>query len=203
MEPVEAEPVFLWEIFTMEGGEQFMYIKRLATGLGIISVLMASAFMPVLAADTGTVNATVTGQVISVSVSPSSFDYGVVPFSTSNTTVSQKDIGTTGLNTGLTATNDGNVAEDLKIQGADATGGSTNWALVSSLGATVNQYVHAFNAGTTLSSPTALTTGLQSLGAGNVAASGSQAFVLQITMPLSGSDPAQHSTTTTVVATAH
>src|SRR2546428_529539 len=99
-------------------------LKKIVTGLGV-TVLLATAVLPVLADTSGTVNATATPQVISVSVSPSSFDYGVVPFSTSNTTLSQKDTGSEGgvLNSALTTTNNGNVAEDFKIQGADATGG--------------------------------------------------------------------------------
>jgi hypothetical protein len=179
------------------------YLKRLATGLGIAG-LLASAVMPAIAADSGTVNATATGPIISVNVSPSSFDYGVLQFSTNNTTVT-KDTGNEsgGLNENLSATNNGNVAEDFTIAGSDATGGSTNWTLVPSLNTTTNQYVHSFNTGTSLGTPTALSTTPQNLGSGNVAVNGTQPFVLQITMPLSGSDPQQHTITTTVVATEH
>lgn len=76
-----------------------------------------------------------------------------------------------------TATNNGNVAETINIQGAN----TTNWTLAATAG--VDQYVHQFsiNSGTVW---TALTTSYSTLTVG-LAALGTQTFDLKITTPSS------------------
>lgn len=130
---------------------------------------------PVLAADTGSVAATVTAQNISLTVSDGTVSYGIVPLGSSKSTI------TTDLNDLQTATNNGNVAEDFNIKGSN----SANWTLAGTAGA--DQYVHQFCTATCTTPPTnfnALTTNYQSLGS-NIAASGTKTFDLRITTPTS------------------
>lgn len=145
-----------------------------------------------LAASTGTVAATVTPMKISVSVTSGTVAYGTLDIS------STKDTTATGLNDTQTATNDGNVAEDLNIESTDATGG-TNWTLAATPGA--DQYEHDFstNSGTSWA---AMSTSYASL-ATNVAATGTKDFDLKIHTPTSTSDYVQKSITVTVQAVQH
>lgn len=145
-------------------------------------------------ATTGTVTATVTAQNISVSVTSGTVTYGTLASSTSKSTIA------TDLNDTQTATNNGNVAEDFTIKGQN----SANWTLSGTAG--VDTYVHQFCVSSCTTPPTnftALTTSNQSLGAGNVAASGTQNFDLRITTPTSSSVTTQQSVDVTVTAAAH
>jgi len=58
-----------------------------------------------------TVTATVTGQSVSMTVSPTSIDYGTVPFETSRTSLAAPDGAVT-----FEATNTGNVPEDFLVR---------------------------------------------------------------------------------------
>ncbi|HEX5448351.1 MAG TPA: hypothetical protein VFW90_04105 [Candidatus Saccharimonadales bacterium] len=160
----------------------------------IIALVAGPLFLSAraLAASTGTVAATVTPMKISVSVTDGSVAYGTLDLSAT------KDTTSSGLNDTQTATNDGNVAEDLNIESTDATGG-TNWTLSATPGA--DQYEHDFStdSGT---SWTPMTTSYASLST-NVAASGTKDFDLKIHTPTSSSDYTQKSITVTVQATQH
>lgn len=143
------------------------------------------------AATTATVAATVTVQNVSVSVADGSVAYGTLATNTS--------AGTNGSDT-QTVTNGGNVAEDFNIRGQN----SANWTLGASAG--VDTYVHQFCTATCGSAPTnytKLTTSYAALGAGNVAANGTQTFDTYITTPTSSSVFTQQSVDVTVQAVAH
>ena len=77
--------------------------------------LVVSTFLLVLgnsqifASDSATVVATVQTELISISVNPSSIDYGLIPFN------SDKDYPSA-----LVVTNNGNVVTDIAIKGSDA-----------------------------------------------------------------------------------
>lgn len=108
---------------------------------------------------------------------------------------------TADLNDLQTATNNGNVAEDFTIKGTN----SATWTL-DSANSTADHYIHMFCTATCSSPPTsftALTTNDQALGAGNVAAAGTQTFDLRITTPQTSSVYTQQSVNVTVTAAAH
>lgn len=165
----------------------FLTISVSLLALGLVFVGIAQA------ASSATVNATVTMQNVSVSVSDGSITYGTLAASTSKSTTASD------LNDGQTATNNGNVAEDISIKGQN----SANWTLAGSAG--VDQYVHKFCTGTCTTPPTsysALTTNYQTLSS-NLSASGTQTFDLQITMPSSSTTYTQQAVDVVVLAAAH
>lgn len=155
--------------------------RRIMLGsLSLSSCLVALLVLPVFAADTDSVTATVTVQNISVSVADGSVAYGTLPLNSS--------AGTNGSDT-QTATNDGNVTIDLNIRGYD----TAAWTLSGTNGA--NQYVHRFCTTSCASPPTsytALTTSYQTLATNKTAAS-DQTFDLHITTPTSTSTYDQQS----------
>ena len=157
----------------------------------ILGLFFLFFVLPINAATTAIVAATVTVQNISVSVSDGSIAYGTLGTNSS--------AGTSGTDT-QTATNNGNVAEDFNIKGQN----SANWTLGSASGS--DTYVHQFCSATCGSAPTnytKLTTNYQALGAGNVTANGTQTFDLYITTPTSSSVFTQQSVDVTVQAVAH
>lgn len=150
-----------------------MKTTALLVSLSLVCLCLFSA--KVDAADSATVNATVTAQNISVTVSSGTIAYGILPVNTSKSTI------VADLNALQTATNTGNVAEDLNIKGAN----SAAWTLATTPGA--EQYTHKFCTTTCTTPPTnftALTTNYQTLGT-DIATSGTKTFDLQITTPTS------------------
>jgi len=150
-------------------------MKTTALLLSLSLVCLCLFTAKVDAADSATVNATVTAQNISVTVSSGTIAYGILPVNTSKSTIA------TDLDALQTATNTGNVPEDLNIKGAN----SASWALSATPGA--EQYTHKFCTATCTTPPTnftALTTNYQTLGT-NIATSGTKTFDLQITTPTS------------------
>lgn len=161
-------------------------------GIAFVFVILSlSVFVyTAQAATTASVAATVTVQNISVSVSDGSVSYGTLGVNSS--------AGTNGTDT-QTATNNGNVAEDLNIKGQN----STAWTLGNAAG--TDTYVHQFCTATCGSAPTnytKLTTNYQAL-ATNVAANGTQTFDTYITTPTSSSSYTQQSVDVTVQAVIH
>lgn len=139
-------------------------------------------------ATTATVSATVTVQNISVSASDGTVAYGTLGVNSS--------AGTNGSDT-QTATNNGNITEDLLIKGAN----SANWTLGATAG--TDQYVHKFCLATCAAPPTnytALTTSYQDIHE-DLAASGTQTFDLYITTPTSSTSFSQQSVDITILAT--
>jgi energy-coupling factor transporter transmembrane protein EcfT len=158
--------------------------------MSVLMIFLSVFVLNVKAASNATVTATVTVQSISVTVSDGNVAYGTLALNTS--------AGTNGTDT-QTATNNGNVAEDLLIRGQNSAG----WTLGAT--AASDQYVHRFCIATCGSAPTnytALTTNNQTL-ADALATSGTQTFDLHITTPTSSSTFAQQSVDIIVTATAN
>ena len=172
-------------------------MKSLIASIAILGLVGMVVGITASAATDGTVTATVTPQNISVSLSATSTNYGILALSTSDGSR------TTATSSVFTVTNNGNVTENFDIRGAS----STDWTLNSSPATTgavgSNQFVHRFDADSVFTTGTAkaLSTSNQTLGA-SIATSGTQDFVLQMNMPTASSVTAQQSTTVTVVATA-
>ena len=177
--------------------------RKIAALAGAVALIAASV-LPVFAQNTGTVNATVTPQLISVSVSPGSVAYGIMALSQDNTTRTVKSSGT------ITATNNGNVAEIFNIKGSNATSVSgTDWVLSDTPADTgtvgANQYVHDFSQ--TVPFDEATDKSLNSVTykqlAASVTAGANDTSELQMNMPTSVTDfGVQKSTTVTVQAVA-
>ncbi|KKS07557.1 hypothetical protein A3K01_00290 [candidate division WWE3 bacterium RIFOXYD1_FULL_43_17] len=153
------------------------------TGL-VLSSLKAGA------AETSTVTATVTAQNVSVTVSDNSVTYGTMSLGSSKSTITLSDT--------QTATNAGNVTSQLNIKGQNSTG----WTLAGTAGS--DQYVHKFCVSSCSTPPTnytALTVNYQTLSA-SIAASGTQNFDLELTVPNSSSTYTQQSVDVIVQAVA-
>jgi len=170
-------------------------MKKTIVCLSYISVLCLSIFFlqKARAATTATVTATVTYQSVSVTVSDGVVAYGTLAASGSRSTIASE------ANDQQTATNNGNVAEDLNIKGTN----TAAWTLAGSAGS--EQYVHKFcitSCGTPPTNYTALTTDYQTLGT-DIALSGTKVFDLQITVPSSTSTYTQQNADITVQAVAH
>lgn len=145
------------------------------------------------AANTGTVNATVTAQNVSVTVADGAIAYGILAVSTSKSTIS------TDLNDLQTATNSGNVPEDFNIKGSN----SAAWTLAATPG--VEQYSHKFCTASCTTPPTnytALTTSYQTLGL-NIATAGTKTFDLQLSTPTSTAVFTAQNVDITIQAVAH
>ena len=154
--------------------------------LGLVGLVVAAAVQAVTEAS---VAATVTVQNISVSVADGTVAYGTIGAGTSKSTLELSPVDI------QTATNNGNVTENLNIRGQNSS--PAGWTLAATAGA--NQYVHEFskNSGGLW---TALTTINQTLATG-VASSGTQTFDLKITTPSSATDYTAQSVNVTVQAT--
>ncbi len=141
----------------------------------------------VRAASTATVTATVTVQNISVTVTDGSVAFG--------TMASNASAGTNGTDT-QTATNNGNITENINIRGQN----STNWTLGTTAGS--DQYILRFciaTCGTPPTNYTALTTNYQTLASG-ITTTGNQTFDLYITTPNPSTVYTQQSVDVTVQA---
>lgn len=160
--------------------------------IGLLVITLTVLSSTVSAASSATVAATVTAQNVSVSVTDGTVTYGTLAANTSKSTITG-DLADT-----QTATNDGNVTENLNIKGQN----SANWTLGATAG--VDTYVHQFciaTCGTPPTNFTALTTNYQTLATGK-AASGTQTFELRLTTPTSSSVTTQQSVDVTVQAVA-
>ena len=158
-------------------------------------VLLAFMLVGGTKADEKNVTATVTIGNVSVTLAPTSFNYGTMPFNTTKESFDVIDGGSKNISATV-----GSVVTNLTIKGADSTGGS-GWTLAGTNGA--GTYVHSFGEAAdqttqpgsyaTLNSAsfTTLKTG--------VAASGVVWFGLRIQTPTSGEE-AQQSAVVTVLA---
>ncbi len=147
-------------------------------------------------ASEGTVTTTVTVGVVSVSVTPTSFDYGAMPF---NATRESFDIIDISGDKNIKATV-GTLLTDLDIKGADTAAWTLHQTTVGN-----NQYVHKFgtsaNATTRPGTYTGLTTSyVDNVLATEVVASSSIWFGLQMLTPTAGT-ATQQSSLITVLAT--
>ncbi len=98
-------------------------MKKLLVALGLAVLLGAALWLPSAAAPESPITASVTVQNISVTVSPTSINYGTLAFETTK----RSDALATPVT--FTATNNGNVNEDLKVRGADATVTGGPWTI--------------------------------------------------------------------------
>lgn len=155
----------------------------LATGISV-----ATFTLPVLAATTGQVAATVTVKNIAVTVSDGSVAYGTLGLSDSDDTTLN---GTT--HDSQTATNTGNVSSDFNIQGAD----TASWTLGGTPGS--ETYSHSWCTSDCDGTPTwnTLTTSYQTLATG-IAESGTQLFDLQIETPTATADYTEQTANVTI-----
>jgi hypothetical protein len=163
--------------------------------LGVAALSATSAFSQ--DSDEQTISATVSGQSVSMTVSPTSIDYGTVPFETSRTSLAAPGGPVT-----FVATNTGNVTEDFLVRGTNATGSGFTWTLDSGPIAcpnNLNQFRHSVTPAS--QSSVFLTTADDTL-SGNIAASGNKSFTSEIYMPCFGSDGAGLQATTSIVVTA-
>ncbi len=166
-------------------------IHKLAAGLGILGLLAAVTF-PALAATEGSVSATVTPQLISLTVADGAVAYGTLDANTNKDTITLGDT--------QTATNSGNVAENFAIRSSDAVSAGTNWNLEATTG--TNQYTHEFstNGGAAYTFFPADNTNTTLVN--GVAVGGNQSFDLRIKTPVTSTDTLEHTITVTVQASA-
>jgi hypothetical protein len=145
------------------------------------------------------VSATVTLQSISVTIAsgyPTSMDYGVMAPGTEAIPASY----TPGTYSYLRVENQGSVAEDFLIKGADASCGAGTWTLAATPG--VNLYSHLYGTGQSPVGYSPLSTAASILGS-NVAVGGTVDFKLKIQTPTSSTVYGQYSTTVSILAVAH
>lgn len=163
----------------------------------VLFLLVASPFLvkTVEAASTGTVNATVTAQIFSVSLDNSDgVAFGTVATSdTKDTTTGAK-----GVNDSTIATNNGSVAAKFEIKAAN----STNWTLAASAGS--ENYTMKYCITTCDTSPSWVAVGIDpsyATLAASVAKDGTQSFDLQVGTPTSTTATGQQAVVVTVLAT--
>jgi len=179
-------------------------MKKLAFALGLAVLVSAALWLPSVAQSEDTIGASVTVQEIAVSVSPTSVNYGTLPFETS------KRSDALAVPVTFTATNDGNIDVDLKVRGADATFTGGSWtiqAAAPSCPTQTNLFRHSVIGKTGVSddTPIFLTTSNSSTDlVSTLASAGEKDFNSEIFMPCTGSDGLGKtaSTSITVVATA-
>ena len=182
--------------------------RKIWTAIGGAAILAASA-LPALAAET--VTATVTPQLIAVSVTDGGVDYGTLATSGSNNTFN----GTLpALGDQQTITNDSNISANMALRSSDAakTGaaGVTDWALAGTAGS--DAFVHSYDIDASGSASwTAFTADgtFDNVSTGTVVnldksggADSTATLDLKLDMPTSTTDITEHSITVTVIATA-
>ena len=146
-----------------------------------------------IAATEATVSATVTSQLVAITVADGNVAYGILPVNTNADTVT---LGQTQV-----VTNGGNVNVDLSVKSSDAVG-RTNWNLAAT-NAALNEFTHEFssNSGVAYTGFNVDNITYISLVAG-VIPTGTQNLDLKIKTPASVTDNAQKAITITVLATA-
>lgn len=165
-------------------------MKSTIATIAILALIGLGVGMIASAASTADVSATVTAELITITVADGSVDYGILPVNTIKDTVSPSQT--------QVVTNSGNVDVDLGVKSSDAVGG-TDWNLAAT-NATLDEFTHefapdgstwtAFNADNTtyVSLATSITT--------------TQNLDLRIKTPASVTDNILKTITVTVLATA-
>ena len=173
-------------------------MKKFLSGLGILSlVLMLAA--PVLAAET--VSATVTPQVIAVSVTDGTVDYGILAITESNNTIDGATGSVQPAAEQQTITNDSNVSANILLRSTDAVGSSVNWNLEAT--ADTDQFIHSYDIDASGSAVWTVFPVDNSNSASVVTLVNKDDIAtldLKINMPTSVTDTSVHSTTVTAVA---
>lgn len=156
----------------------------------LISILAVAFALPTSASVE--ITATATPELISIKIAngyPSTVDYGVLDLGYANAAPTGDPV--------LRVENNGNIQEDFKIKGADATTTGSTWELSDTQGS--KKYVHKFGVGSSPSTYTALNKSGAVL-VNDIDPDSTQDFKLRIEMPSSSDSYEQHSTTVTVVA---
>ncbi len=162
--------------------------------IAIVAAFAALGGSPALATHTpeSTVSATVTPVVVSVIVSPTSVDYGVVELNTANNLPTNQAGGES-----FTATNNGSITEDFEIKGGNTTPDA--WTLAGTAGSA--QYVHKASNDNFSVQTITLTTSPQSLDTG-IAVNGDVSVNLKLDSPTDTTTTATQTAPVTVIATA-
>lgn len=150
--------------------------------------------IPISAAETGTVTATVTPKVISVTVSPTTISYGTVQ-------LGQTDISPTP-DTEVGVTNNGTVTETLSIKGANAStlvGGTTYIWTLSNVSTGENQFMHKRALSPYETWPALSTSYLQFVASESPAGTRNLKFKISMPTTITG-EAGQYSTTITILA---
>jgi len=166
-------------------------MKSLIASIAIVGLVGLAVGVGTQAADTANVSATVTAELISVSVSDGSVAYGILPVNASEDTTAS------GVNNTQVVTNDSNVVADLDVKSSDAVGG-TDWDLVAATG-NIDEFTHEFSPdGTNFTTFNVVNATYTSL-ATNVAAGATQNLDLRIGTTTSVSDQNVQKTITVTV----
>jgi len=170
-------------------------MKSLISSITILGVAGMMVFVGAGAVETASVSATVTSELITISVADGSVAYGILPVNTSKDTIG-------GPVQTQVVTNDGNVNVNLGVKSSDAVGG-TNWNLAAT-NAALDEFTHEFAPdGSTWAAFNMDNATYATLGAGNIAANGgTQNLDLRIKTPASVTDNTEKTITVTVLATA-
>jgi hypothetical protein len=171
---------------------------KLLAIFSLVALLGAALSLPAMADGSVPISATVSAKSISVTVDPTSIDYGALAFEESRSS--------TALGITFTATNDGNVNENFAVEGANATGTGPAFTWTIQEGAPscespgqTNLYRHSVTpAGGSL---ILLTTDQQDLALG-VAPSGTKSFTSEFWMPCNGSAGTGQTASTTITVVA-
>ena len=164
-------------------------MRKFLIVLGIVALLLVGLTVPASAEETGEVSCSVTVQTISISLDITDVNYGTLAFTETATSAT------------ITATNDGNVAEDFNVTGANATVTGGPWTL-SNTEIGTNQYMHSVTGLSPVIAETKLTTSAQTWATNVVATTGTQTFTTKIYMPDTGSSGAGEVASTTITLTA-
>lgn len=170
-------------------------MKSLISSIAILGLLGLVVGVTVQGATEGSVSATVTAQLISVSVADGSVAYGTLSLDTTEDTAT----GGAALET-QTATNNGNITENLGIRSSDAVG-DTDWNLAAARGSDAFTHEFSIDDGSSWTAFNVDNT-TNSVLANSVAANGNQTFDLRIGTPTVSTDSVEHTVTVTVLATA-
>lgn len=173
--------------------------KKLWAALGG-AALLAAAAIPALAATEQGVTATVTPQVVSVTVADGGVAYGILslsPSAGSPTTKSTVDLVDTQV-----ITNAGNVNEDFAVKSTDATGG-TAWNLVAAASISTDAFGHQYSTDGTTFTDFPSSNGYTADIITNKAPAATANLDTKILMPTASTDASTQKTiTVTVLATA-
>lgn len=147
-------------------------MKKTIAGVSIVALTAMLVSAAAMAATTGSVTATVTAQLVAVTVTDGTVAYGTV--------ATLKDTTTGGVNDSQIITNTGNVNEDFEVKGQNSTG--QVWALGGSAGDAI--YAHKTCTVTCDATPTwvALTTSYVDKATAKAPA-GTTDLDLQVTVP--------------------
>jgi len=169
-------------------------MNKLIGSIAILGLVVMLVGVVATADTTAVVSATVTTDLITISVDDGSVAYGILPLNTNQDTTAS------GLNDTQVVTNDGNVNVDLEVKSSDAIGG-TGWNLAAT-NASSDEFTHEYSSdgGTGWATFNVDNTTYASL-ATSIAALGTQNLDLRIKTPTSVTDNTEKTITVTVLAT--